>query len=202
VKGVITDSDSKQPVKARIELMDLKKNELISFVSSDSINGKYLMVLTRGSDYGLFVSAPGYLYKSFNFNYEQLKQFDPIIANIPLQRAKTGAMVVLNNIFFDYNKFDLKPESITELEKVVRFLADNPKIKIEISGHTDNQGNEESNRLLSQKRAASVSDYLVQKSILPSRVKTIGLGSKKPLLENSTEENRKVNRRIEFSILE
>jgi OOP family OmpA-OmpF porin len=202
VKGIITDIDSKQPVKARIELMDLKKNALVSVVSSDSLNGKYLMVLTHGSDYGLFVSAPGYLYKSFNFNYEQLNQFDPIIADIALQRAKSGAMVVLNNIFFDYNKFDLKAESISELEKVVRFLTDNPKTKIEISGHTDNQGNEDSNQVLSQKRAASVSDYLAQKGILASRVKTMGFGSKKPLLDNSTEENRKVNRRIEFRILE
>jgi OOP family OmpA-OmpF porin len=202
VKGVITDSDSKQPVKARIELMDLKKNELVSVVSSDSLNGKYLMVLTHGSDYGLFVSAPGYLYKSFNFNYEQLKQFDPITADISLDRAQTGARVVLNNIFFDYNKFDIKSESITELEKVVRFLSDNPKIKIEVSGHTDTEGNEETNQVLSQKRAASVSDYLTQKGIAANRIKTVGLGSKKPLLDNTTEENRKVNRRIEFRILE
>ena len=202
VKGIVTDAESGRPLKSKVELLDLKKNELVSVVSSDSVNGQYLMVLTRGSDYGLFVSAPGYLYKSFNFNYEGLKQVDPIVANIQLQKAKTGASVVLNNIFFDYGKHDLKPESISELEKVVRFLSESPKIKIEISGHTDNQGTEESNQLLSGRRAMSVADFLISRNIQKARIQTIGLGSKKPLLDNLTEENRRVNRRIEFRIVE
>jgi OmpA-OmpF porin, OOP family len=201
VRGVVSDEENGRPLKARVELMDLKKNELISVVNSDSINGKYLMVLTHGSDYGLFVSAPGYLYKSFNFNFEEMAQLDPITADIKLQKAKSGATVVLNNIFFDYGKHDLKPESIAELEKVVKFLLENPKIKIEISGHTDNIGTEEANQQLSGRRAKSVADFLVSKEIQSTRIQTIGLGSKKPLLENSSEENRKVNRRIEFRIL-
>lgn len=202
VKGVVSDTETKKPVKARIELLDLKKNELVSVVSSDSLNGKYLMVLTRGSDYGLFVSAPGYLYKSFNFNFEELKQIDPIVANIELQKARSGASMVLNNIFFDYGKFDLKAESISELEKVVKFLSENPKIKIEISGHTDNQGTEESNQLLSGRRASAVAEFLVSKSITKTRIQTGGYGSKKPIRDNDTEENRQVNRRIEFKIVE
>ena len=202
VKGIVLDAENGNPIKARIELMDLKKNELVSIVASDSLNGKYLMVLTHGSDYGLFVSAQGYLYKSFNFNYEQANLLQPITIDIELQRAKSGATVVLNNIFFDYNKFDLKAESVVELEKVLRFLSENQKIKIEVSGHTDNQGNEENNLLLSQKRAASVSAYLTEKGIAMNRIKTLGLGSKKPIVDNATEENRKVNRRIEFRILE
>jgi outer membrane protein OmpA-like peptidoglycan-associated protein len=131
-----------------------------------------------------------------------MKQTEPIMANIQLQKAKAGASMVLNNIFFDYGNHDLKPESISELEKVVRFLSDNPKLKIEISGHTDNQGTEESNQLLSGRRASSVADFLISKSILKSRIQTVGLGSKKPLMDNVTEENRRVNRRIEFKILE
>jgi OmpA-OmpF porin, OOP family len=202
VKGVISDYETGIPIKAKIELLDLKKNELVSVVSSDSVNGKYLMVLTYGSDYGLFVSSPGYLYKSFNFNYEQANLMEPIKANIELQKAKSGASMVLSNIFFDYNKFELKPESMVELEKVVRFLTENPKLKIEVSGHTDNVGNEESNLILSQKRAASVSNYLIQKTISVNRIKTIGFGSKRPILDNATEDNRKANRRIEFRILE
>lgn len=202
VKGKISDTETDGPVKAQVELMDLKKNELVSVVSSDSLNGKYLMVLTKGSDYGLFVSAPGYLFKSLNFNYEELKQVDPIVVDIPLQRAKSGASMVLNNIFFDYGKFEIKPESLSELEKVSQFLTDNPKIKIEISGHTDNQGTEQSNQILSEKRAQSVSEYLVSKGVAKPRVKAIGYGSKKPIMNNDTEQNRQVNRRIEFRILE
>jgi outer membrane protein OmpA-like peptidoglycan-associated protein/Tol biopolymer transport system component len=202
VKGKISDAENGNAVKAQIELMDLKKNELVSVVSSDSLNGKYLMVLTKGSDYGLFVSAPGYLFRSLNFDYEELKQVDPIVVDISLQRARSGASMVLNNIFFDYGKFDIKPESISELEKVSKFLTDNPKIKIEISGHTDNQGTEQSNQVLSEKRAMSVSEYLFSKSVVQARVKAIGYGSKKPIKENDTEQNRQVNRRIEFRIIE
>jgi OmpA-OmpF porin, OOP family len=202
VKGVITDSESGKPLKADVELLDLKKNELVSMVTSDSVNGKYLMVLTHGSDYGLFVSARGYLYKSFNFNFEEMKQVEPISANIQLQKAKLGASVVLNNIFFDYGKYELKPESISELEKVARFLSENPKIKIEISGHTDNIGTEDANQLLSSRRATSVSDFIVSKNIAKARIRTIGFGSKKPLKENNTEENRRINRRIEFGIVD
>jgi outer membrane protein OmpA-like peptidoglycan-associated protein len=202
VKGLITDVETNKPVEAKVELMDLKKNELVSMVSSDSLNGKYLMVLTKGSDYGLFVSSPGFLFKSLNFDYEELKQIEPIVLDIQLQKARSGASMILNNIFFDYGKFDLKVESIAELEKVSKFLTDNPRIKIEISGHTDNQGTEESNRVLSEKRATSVSDYLLIKGLSKVRVKTVGYGSKKPLAENSTDENRQVNRRIEFRILE
>ena len=201
VKGIISDSENRKPIKAKVELLDLKRNVLVSVVNSDSVNGKYLMVLTHGSDYGLFVSAPGYLYKSFNFNFEEMKQVEPISANIELQKAKSGASVVLSNLFFDYGKHELKQESISELEKVVRFLTENQNVKIEISGHTDNVGTEEANQLLSGKRARSVADFLISKNVSPARIQTIGLGSKRPLIDNATEENRKANRRIEFRIL-
>jgi outer membrane protein OmpA-like peptidoglycan-associated protein len=108
--------------------------------------------------------------------------------------------MVLNNIFFDYGKFDLKQESIAELEKVGKFLADNPNIKIEISGHTDNVGTEEANQVLTEKRAGSVTDYLVSKGIVKTRIKSIGYGSRNPIVENNSESNRQINRRIEFSI--
>lgn len=202
VKGIVTDATQGNPVKARIELMDLKKNALVLVVSSDSLNGRYLMVLTHGSDYGLFVSAPGYLYKSFNFNYEQATLMKPITIDIELQQAKSGATVVLNNIFFDYNKVNIKPESISELEEVIRFLSDNPKLAIELSGHTDNQGNEANNQTLSENRAASVSEYLINRGIEKQRIRTVGYGSKRPLVPNTTEENRSRNRRIEFRIVE
>lgn len=84
----------------------------------------------------------------------------------------------------------------------MRFLTDNPKIKIEISGHTDNVGTEEANQQLSGRRAAAVAEFLVSNNIMKTRIPIIGFGSKKPLLDNSNEQNRKVNRRIEFRILE
>jgi len=201
VKGIVRDSKTKAPLKSKVELFDIQKNELVSVVSSDSVSGGYLMVLTQGSDYGLYVSAKGYLFKSLNFNYENENISKSIVIDIDLDKVNAGAMIVLNNIFFDTDKYDLKEKSITELDKVIRFLTENPATKVEISGHTDNVGTAAYNQQLSQKRAQSVADHLVKKGIDIKRLKQVGYGSQKPLKSNDSEENRQVNRRIEFKII-
>ena len=112
-----------------------------------------------------------------------------------------GASAVLNNLFFAFNKYELQEKSITELDKVLRFLNENPKVRVEISGHTDNVGTPASNLQLSQKRAQSVADYLVKHSISASRLIQKGYGADKPLKPNDTEGNRQINRRIEFRVV-
>lgn len=201
VKGIVRDRTTKQPLKARIELFELAKNELVSFVNSDSLTGNYLIVLTQGADYGLYVNAPGYLFKSLNFNYEVSTDLEPLVIDVELDKASTGATVVLNNIFFDTDKFDLREKSMTELDKISRFLNENPNIHVEISGHTDDQGADAYNQQLSQKRAKAVSDYLVTKGVPNTRMKEVGYGAKKPLKPNDSEANRQINRRIEFRII-
>jgi OOP family OmpA-OmpF porin len=109
---------------------------------------------------------------------------------------------VLNNIFFDLNKFELQEKSMTDLDKVVRFLNDNPKIRIEIGGHTDNAGTPAYNLQLSQKRVQSVAAYLTGHGISAARLVQKGYGESKPLKPNDTEENKQVNRRIEFRIIQ
>lgn len=201
VKGIVRDRLTKQPLKADIELYELAKNELVSVVSSDSLTGNYLIVLTQGADYALYVNSAGYLFKSLNFNYEE-STVEPLIIDVDLDKASTGATVVLNNIFFDTDKFDLRDKSITELDKISRFLNENPKINVEISGHTDDQGAVAYNQQLSQRRAKAVADYLVQRGVQASRLKEVGYGSKKPIRPNDSEANRQVNRRIEFQIIQ
>jgi outer membrane protein OmpA-like peptidoglycan-associated protein len=202
VKGTIRDAKSKNPLGARVELFNINKNELTSVVQADSVSGEYLIVLTQGADYALYVSHPGYLFKSLNFNYEIEEQLTPVALDVLLDPAKAGAFAVLNNIFFDLNKFDLKEKSVTELEKVVRFLTENPSLRIEIAGHTDNVGAPAYNLQLSQKRAQSVSSYLVAHGINPARLTQKGYGAQKPLVPNDSEENRQINRRIEFRLLQ
>jgi outer membrane protein OmpA-like peptidoglycan-associated protein len=202
VKGIVRDSQTKQPLKAQIELYELAKNELVSLVNSDSLTGNYLIVLTQGADYGLYVNAPGYLFKSLNFDYEASTDLEPLVIDVDLDKASTGATVVLNNIFFDTDKFDLREKSITELDKISRFLNENPGIRVEISGHTDDQGADAYNQQLSQKRAKAVGDYMVTRGVQASRLKEMGYGSKKPLKPNDSEANRQINRRIEFRIIE
>jgi OOP family OmpA-OmpF porin len=201
VKGIVRDSRTQQPLGARVELFNINKNELTSVVMADSVTGEYLMVLTQGADYGLYVSHPGYLFKSLNFNYEIREDLVPVALDVALDPVAAGASVVLNNIFFDLNKFELKEKSMTELDKVVRFLNENPKTRIEIGGHTDDAGTPAYNLQLSQKRVQSVASYLVDHGILGSRLLQKGYGESKPIKPNDTEENRQINRRIEFKII-
>jgi len=200
VKGTVKDRQSKKPLKAKIELFDIVKNQIVLIVESDSISGEYLMVLTQGSEYALYVNRKGYLFQSLNFNYSEITDFEPLIKNIELEPALKGSVSVLKNIFFDVDMYDLKEKSITELQKVIRFLTENPQIKVEISGHTDNTGNQAYNQQLSEKRAQSVYSYIIENGINPKRLTRKGYGSSNPITPNDTEEGRQQNRRIEFTI--
>jgi outer membrane protein OmpA-like peptidoglycan-associated protein len=172
----------------------------VAQVTSDSVTGEYLMVLPGGSEYALYVNRPGFLFQSLHFNYTQNTN-KPVVKDIALQPAQQNAKVVLNNLFFDLNEYELKPESITELKEVVDFMNQNPAIRIEISGHTDASGTEAYNLQLSAKRAQAVADHLKTNQIADKRIVTKGYGSQQPVAPNTTEENRQLNRRIEFKIL-
>jgi outer membrane protein OmpA-like peptidoglycan-associated protein len=107
---------------------------------------------------------------------------------------------VLKNIFFDTDKYDLKDKSITELQKIIRFLNENPQIRIEISGHTDNTGSPSYNQQLSEKRALSVYNYLINNGVIKEKLSWKGYGQSNPKASNETESGRQENRRIEFQI--
>jgi OmpA-OmpF porin, OOP family len=200
VSGVVTDKKTSRPLKARIELVNLSTNEIESMVMSDSITGQYLMVLTQGAEYALYTNARGYLFNSANFNYTRVDHFEPVIMNLQLEPVSKGSSVVLNNIFFETDKYDLQEKSLTELQKVVRFLNENPGVSIEISGHTDTVGQPAYNQQLSEKRAQSVYQYLISQQIGASRLSWKGYGSSRPKVSNDTEAGRQQNRRIEFLI--
>lgn len=119
---------------------------------------------------------------------------------IKKDEIKVGETFQLNNVYFAFNKWDLLPESFDELNTVVKFLTDNPKVEIEVSGHTDNIGSDSYNMNLSQKRADAVKNYLASKGIAAKRVSSKGYGKTKPIATNSTELGREQNRRVEFTI--
>jgi outer membrane protein OmpA-like peptidoglycan-associated protein/tetratricopeptide (TPR) repeat protein len=201
VKGRVTDHATKLPLRAAVELVGIEKNETESLVESDSLTGEYLIVLTQGAEYALYINKKEYLFKSLNFNYSTVKDFEPIILNIELDRVQQGSSAVLENIFFDTDKYDLKPKSLSELEKLKRFLTDNPTVRMEISGHTDNTGSSTYNYQLSEKRALAVHNYLTQQGISPKRLVVKGYGPDKPLADNTTESGKRLNRRIEFKLI-
>jgi len=129
-------------------------------------------------------------------------QTDPMMKDVPMQPIETGAIVILKNIFFDFDKYDLLPESQVELNKLTELLQKNPKMKIEISGHTDNIGTKEYNQVLSENRAKAVYDYLLQHGIAKERLTYKGYGFDKPIDTNDTEQGRANNRRTEFKVTE
>jgi len=201
VKGKVADAKTKEPLEAAVEIVDLQKNEAVYADNSDPAQGDFLATLTSGKNYGLNISKPGYLFYSENFSLIGHEAKNPFNITVFLDPIEIGNRVVLNNIFFDTNKFDLKTESISELEKLVEFMTLNPTLHIEISGHTDNVGNNQSNQILSENRAKSVYQYLVSNKIDPSRLVYKGYGETQPIAPNDTEEGRSKNRRTEFKII-
>lgn len=202
VRGTVSDAKTKLPIRAHVELFDLKINSRVSVFESDSVNGNYLIVIPGLSQYALHISEPGYLFQSLHFNYEEKDQDQPLVINLELQPISKNATAVLNNIFFDFNKAELNEKSFSELNEVVKFLQVNPTVKVEISGHTDNVGNEAYNKQLSLQRAQSVVNYLTSHEIAAGRLTQMGFGSQHPIKPNDSEENRQANRRIEFRIVE
>lgn len=202
VQGVVRDRQTNAPLKASIEMIDLASNETVSLVQSDSVTGEYLIVLTQGAEYALYVNRPSYLFRSLNFNYSEVKNFEPIKLDIYLDKVKKGSVAVLQNIFFDFNQYTLKDKSRTELEKITRFLKDNPALKVEIGGHTDNVGSVAYNQQLSEKRAQAVNKYLQQNGISSNRLVAKGYGQERPVADNKTEEGKQLNRRIEFKLID
>lgn len=202
MKGKVYDGDTKKPLSANFELIDLATNKPVVNATSNPGNGEFIVCLPAGKSYALNVSKDGYLFYSENFELKDSKSSsDPVIRDVPLKPIKVGETVVLKNIFFDFNKFDLKDESKTELNKVVAFLTKNPKINIEIGGHTDNVGGKTYNQQLSEKRSKAVMDYLIGHGIAASRLSNKGYGDTAPMADNASESGRAQNRRTEFKII-
>lgn len=201
LKGTITDALTQKVVEASIELIDNTKNEVIATFKSNSSTGKYLVSLPSGKNYGIAVKAEGYLFHSENFDIPLSTGYQEVIKDVQLKNVAVGSKIILKNIFFDTDKATLRPESTNELERLTKLLNDVPTLKIEISGHTDSRGSDDHNLKLSQARAQSVVDYLINKGIAKDRLKAAGYGETKPIAPNDTEENLQLNRRTEFEIL-
>lgn len=203
MKGRVFNADNWQPLRASFELTDLENRQVIYKSYSDSSTGEFLVSIPTNRNYMLTVNRKGYLFYSGNFTLRGIYEAPaPFLQDVPLQPVQVGRVTVLNNVFFETDSYELKPESESELEKVTRFLGDNPAIRIEISGHTDNTGGDQHNQVLSEKRASAVAGYLVLQGISAARIESRGYGSAVPAAENTTSEGRALNRRTEMKIIE
>jgi outer membrane protein OmpA-like peptidoglycan-associated protein len=201
VKGKVFDAENKQMLDAKFELIDLETAKTVVESYSNKSNGEFLVCLPSNKNYALNVSKNGYLFYSDNFSLKQQATAKPLKLDIPLKPIKAGEKMVLKNVFFETAKFDLKPESKIELNKLIAFLNLNPTVKIELSGHTDNVGDKKSNLVLSQNRAKAVYDYLVANGIVAEKLSYKGYGDTQPSDDNKTETERANNRRTEFLII-
>lgn len=180
----------------------LQDAQVVEVVSSEAEDASFEMELPGPGKFLLEISAQGYLAGLDSFGVEKPKTDMSLYRTIHLKPLELGLSVRLNNIFFDFDKTNLRPESFPELDKVVELMEQNPGLIIEIGGHTDDQGSDLYNEQLSQGRAEAVREYLTGKWIDHSRVTAKGYGESKPEVENDSEENRQINRRVEFTILE
>nr|WP_067058301.1 OmpA family protein [Mucilaginibacter sp. L294] len=201
VKGTVADKKTKAPLEAAVEIVDLQKNTPVYQDYSSEDVGAFLATLSAGKNYGLNISREGYLFYSDNFSLIGLKDKKAFNLSVLLSPIEVGNKVILKNIFFDTNKFELKAESKAELQKLIEFLQLNKTIRIEISGYTDDVGTHQVNVALSEKRANSVYQYLSANGIVASRLVYKGYGEDQPIAPNTSEENRALNRRTEFMII-
>jgi len=200
VKGKVFDKKTTKGLPSAVELIDLNTKQMISKVQTDE-KGNYLITLPVGKDYAFNVNRKGYLFYSDNFSLTNHSPDSTYEKNIPLQPIEANASVVLKNVFFDVNKFDLKSESEAELDIVVQLMNDNPSVKIQIGGHTDNVGKPADNLALSNNRAKSVVTYLISKGIPATRLSSKGFGETQPVADNKTEEGKALNRRTEMKVI-
>ncbi len=202
MRGLVYDARSGEALEARFELVDLGDGSTITSSVSDPLEGDFLVAIPIGHELALNVSKEGYLFFSEHFSYERQDSLaDPYLRNIALQPIEEGKAVVLRNVFFDTDSHILQESSHAELQRLERFLRENPGLRVEISGHTDSTGSFEHNKRLSERRALSVREYLTERDIDEGRISAQGYADTRPVDTNETPEGRANNRRTEFEIL-
>src|SRR5215212_7436533 len=203
VCGNVYNKKTSQPLSASLIYETLPEGTLVGNGVSNPMDGAFKMVLPYDKNYSIRATAEHFFAISENLNLDSLVKsgYKEIHKDLYLVPIEVGQVVRLNNVFFDFDKWDLRPESFLELNRVVKLLNENPTIEIEMSAHTDSRGSDDYNFKLSDNRARSVMEYIISKGIPASRITSQGYGETKPVVPNDTDENRQLNRRVEFKIL-
>ncbi|SMC96500.1 OmpA family protein [Pedobacter africanus] len=200
VKGIVTDKESKAFLEAHVQVVNLKTRKMVYQDYTSAATGEFLAVMPLGENYAFNVTADGYLFYSENYQLDSAYISRPFLVAVGLEKLVNGKNMVLKNIFFNTNEYQLLPASVTELTTLAQLLTNNATLHIEVQGHTDNVGNNLQNEKLSLQRARSVYDYLIANKIAPERLTFKGYGETKPVVSNDTEAGRKQNRRTSFVV--
>ncbi len=207
LEGEITSIYGGIPENTVITVTDVQTGEMMGTYVPNSVTGRYVIVLPPGRNYSITYEALDYLYQSDNINISDTMAYQVIDRPVELEPLKVGQKIVVRNIFFASGQSMLQAESKAELDKLVDLMKKRPMLIVEIAGHTDASGSDELNQKLSEKRALSVADYLVEHGIERSRLRTTGFGESKPIAMNynkdgsPNKQGMSLNRRFEFTVL-
>lgn len=207
LEGTITSIFGGVPANTIITVTDVESGEIVGTYQPNSKTGRYVIVLAPGRNYSIGYEADDFLYQSDNINVVDSMTYQEIDRPVELSPLKVGQKIVVRNIFFDSGKSKLKPESKTELDKIVTLMKKYPLLVLEIAGHTDASGPDEMNMKLSLERAKAVQEYLVTNGIDKARTTTKGYGETQPIAVNynkdgsANKRGMSMNRRFEFKVL-
>ncbi|MCU0444687.1 MAG: OmpA family protein [Microscillaceae bacterium] len=201
IAGKVYDAKTKQPIGTEIIFNDLKTGNNVGIARSNPLDGNYQIVLPAGKNYEFLAQKKGFYPISANLDLSQLNAYQEIKRDLALSPLEQGQSIRLNNLFFDFDKYELRSESKGELRRLWALLNENPSLSIQVEGHTDSVGDDPKNQLLSENRASAVRDYLIQNGISESRITTKGYGETNPIASNDTEQGKQLNRRVEFKVL-
>jgi len=203
VSGNVYNQKTKEPLTASLVYETLPDGAPAGNGVSSPTDGAFKIVLPYDKNYLIRATADKFFAVSENLNLDSMIKagYKEIHKDLYLVPIEIGQVVRLNNVFFDFDKWNLRPESFVELNRVVKLLKENPSIEIEMSAHTDSYGTDEYNFKLSDNRAKSVREYIISQGIDPKRIISQGYGESKPVAPNDTDANRQLNRRVEFKIL-
>ena len=203
VSGNVYNIKTKQPLSASLIYETLPDGTVVGNGISSAQDGAFKFVLPFDKNYSIRASADHFFAISENLNLDSLVKagYKEIHKDLYLAPIEIGQVVRLNNVFFDFDKSNLRNESFVELDRVVQLLKENPAIEIEMSAHTDSKGADDYNYRLSDNRAKSVREYIISKGIAENRIVSQGYGETKPVATNDTDDGRQLNRRVEFKIV-
>lgn len=199
VKGRVLDAKTGKPLPSSVELVDNNNQHALMKVQTDEL-GEYFITLPTGKNYTFTVNRKGYLFYSELYTLQNKEADSVYQKDIYLQPVALNAVSTFRNIRFTSNSFDLPQDAFIELDRLLQLLTENPGLKIEISGHTDNIGKAEDNQVLATNRAKAIAGYLLSKGITQDRISYKGYGATQPIASNQTESGRAQNRRTTFTI--
>ncbi len=199
----VVDAETKTPLDAKVRMQGLKDKVVVGSVDKDPGTIEFNITATASKEYRITVEREGYIFQTISEKVAGASTDARTIGKtIELRKLVVGAVSILRNIYFDFEKATFRTESYSELNKLETMMKQNQNLKVEISGHTDFIGSKKFNKRLSEKRAAAVKSFLVSKGVDTRRIKTVGYGEERPLASNDDEkEGRSLNRRVEFRVL-